>query len=1179
MADQSRAGRQTLRSKITIMGAILAWAATGAAGRSDTRAAETLDPRADERSAVVAGNARFTLLTPGLVRIEWSPDGTFEDRASQVVVNRRMPTPRFERREETSLRATTQPADAHAGSDAPVIVLRTDRIELRHRPDGQPLGPENLVVRARIGPGDTWFETAPPFAQCRNVAGKGPNLGSTVRTLDGVSGACAIPDGILSRNGWYCLDDSATLVFDDGPDPWIAPRRNKDATDWYFFAYGSDYKQALRDFTAVAGRIPLPPRYVFGTWWSRYWAYSDAELRQLVEEFDRHEVPLDVLVIDMDWHLDGWTGYTWNPQYFPEPEKFLQWCKARGLKITLNLHPAEGVGKHEKAFPEMARAMGLDPGKVDRVPFDCTDRGFVDAYFKCLHHPLEAMGVDFWWMDWQQGTQSKIPGLDPLYWLNVLHWRDMQRREEQTGRRPLIFSRWGGLGNHRYQIGFSGDTFCNWESLAFQPHFTATAGNVGYAYWSHDIGGHQPGKVDPELYARWIQWGALSPILRTHTTKNPEAERRIWAFPEPVFHAARDAMRLRYELIPYIYTMARKCYDTSLPLCRPLYYEWPDLDVAYQHPGQYLFGDDMLVAPVCAPIDPALGCAPVKVWIPPGRWRHWFTGRTYEGPRMAYMPVPLDEIPLFAREGAIIPAMPRVARSDHRPDAPLVLHLFPGGNGGTRVYEDDGLSSAYQKNECARTPIAMTPDGLAAGDARSAAAHDSRHGTALQVDIGPVEGRYAGMPEERVYELRVHGVPPPETVAAAGRPLKLETLREGPGWLYDAEQSTLIVRTAAAAASAPLRVEMRFPPLREAHDAWTSGVLGLHRTLAVARQALNGRLSPLLTASLRAAALTGPLDASSAAELAALRDRVFPLALEIDRSSLPEAQRRELISRLLGIYAMLRLDFDPDDSGRTAAAAELALDPPLGAGLDVRSSIRLQIPANWRSDSPDDSIVHAGAANGLLSLRVPLRGDGALDTTVLRAQLTLEKDGQTITLPLERTLLPSINAWWICGPFPSSYRDGLNPGFEPEQTIDLKAAYTGKDDKTVTWRKAERPMTPDADPSQEFFVHLGRFYGGRVHDAIAYAVTYLHAPRDMNAVLAVGSDDGVAVWLNGERIHFNPSWRPYMSRQDRVPMRLREGANTLMLKVNTSGGDWGFGAHVETEDGRPLPEVRARLTP
>ena len=187
-----------------------------------------------------------------------------------------------------------------------------------------------------------------------------------------------------------------------------------------------------------------------------------------------------------------------------------------------------------------------------RIEFPSTgaDPQFMQAYFKLLHHPYERMGVDFWWIDWQQGEQTKVPGLDPLWWLNHLHWTDMERNPDRGDKRPLIFSRWGGLGNHRYPMGFSGDTYCNWSSLAFQPYFTATAGNVGFAYWSHDIGGHQPGPVAPELYTRWVQFGALSPALRTHTTKNPAAERRIWEFPEEHFRAMRDAFHLRYELLP-----------------------------------------------------------------------------------------------------------------------------------------------------------------------------------------------------------------------------------------------------------------------------------------------------------------------------------------------------------------------------------------------------------------------------------------------------------------------------------------------------------------------------------------------------------------------------------------------------------------------------------------------------
>ena len=233
----------------------------------------------------------------------------------------------------------------------------------------------------------------------------------------------------------------------------------------------------------------------------------------------------------------------------------------------------------------MARAMGIDPATQKYVPFDITNKKFATNYLNLLHHPLEKQGIDFWWLDWQQEANTQTPGVNPTWWLNYVHFTDQARE----GKRPLLFHRWGGLGNHRYQIGFSGDTISVWESLAFQPWFTATAANVGYAYWSHDIGGHMPGVVDPELYTRWLQFGAFSPILRTHTTKNPDSERRIWAYPEPYSDIMRGIYHLRYALLPYIYTEARRTYDTGVAFLHPLYYDWPEADEAYSQQERICF--------------------------------------------------------------------------------------------------------------------------------------------------------------------------------------------------------------------------------------------------------------------------------------------------------------------------------------------------------------------------------------------------------------------------------------------------------------------------------------------------------------------------------------------------------------------------------------------------------------
>ena len=149
--------------------------------------------------------------------------------------------------------------------------------------------------------------------------------------------------------------------------------------------------------------------------------------------------------------------------------------------------------------------------------FDITDPEFLEAYFETVLHPMEKEGVDFWWLDWQQGNTTKIEGLDPLWMLNHYHYLDSRR----LGTRGLTFSRYAGPGSHRYPVGFSGDTVISWESLDFQPYFTANASNIGYGWWSHDIGGHMLGVRDDELTTRWVQFGVFSPINRLHSTDNP----------------------------------------------------------------------------------------------------------------------------------------------------------------------------------------------------------------------------------------------------------------------------------------------------------------------------------------------------------------------------------------------------------------------------------------------------------------------------------------------------------------------------------------------------------------------------------------------------------------------------------------------------------------------------------
>lgn len=691
--------------------------------------------------AVVQGpNVRFTVLTTRLIRMEYSPADVFEDRPSQAFWYRRQPLPAFQVVQD----------DSH-------IEIITEHLHLRYQVTPKGFTPRSLSVLVKTT-GQQW--------RFGDRYWRSGNLRGTARTLDGTSGRAEMEPGLMSRSGWAVVDDSQSLVFND--DCWLENRTNPETglpsrnLDLYFFGYGHAYPDCLKDYCKLTGKTPMLPRYILGNWWSRYWAYTQAELTGLMQEFKQHDIPLSVCIVDMDWHLtepgeawSGWTGYTWNRKLFPDPQGLIDWLHSQGLKTALNLHPAEGVNPHEAQYEEMAKFMGVDPASKEGIPFDIANPQFVEAYFNLLHHPYEDMGVDFWWMDWQQGKQSKMAGLDPLWWLNHLHFYDLGR----TGtKRPFVFSRWGGLGNHRYPIGFSGDTVVSWDSLVLQPNFTATAANVNYGWWSHDIGGHMGGVEDDELYLRWMQYGVFSPILRMHCTKNPYHERRPWARGAGVAQAASRALRLRHALIPYIYSMAWRNHTADLPFITPMYYSHPAEEDAYHCPNQYWYGSELIAAPFIEPLIIDLGMSRQRVWLPEGDWfDFWqaissttsellFRSETLPGGwRTVYGS--LEDVPVYAKAGAIVPLAPQVGWGGIDNPHELNIHVFPGADNAFDLYEDDGETTLYLQGHYAITHM-----------------EQKWNDPQLRFTIAPASGDLSLIPANRSFKLSFHGIKIPDQV-------------------------------------------------------------------------------------------------------------------------------------------------------------------------------------------------------------------------------------------------------------------------------------------------------------------------------------------------------------------------------------------------------------------------------
>lgn len=764
-------------------------------------------PKADPKAIVEAGNARFTVLTPQLIRMEWSENGAFEDRATLTFVNRHTEVPQFK---VTNSRSK--------------VVIRTSALTLTYR-KGEKFSADNLSAEFMMGDKKVVWHYGDKDSL---------NLMGTTRTLDKADGWNLNPKdpmepGVISRAGWSVVDDSTRHLFVDTPShwqKWVECRPEGEYQDLYLFAYGHDYMQAVKDYISIAGRIPLPPKYAFGYWWSRYWQYSDNELRDLVGQMRSLDIPIDVLIIDMDWHETwglrrigakkdeygqrvGWTGYTWKEQLFPSPANFFEWCRSENLKTALNLHPASGIQPFEEPYERFTEAYGwTEKGKS--VPFKIDEQKWADTYFNTVLSPFEKIGVDFWWLDWQQWRTSKYTkNLSNTFWLNYTF---NKHAEERGDERPMIYHRWGGLGSHRYQVGFSGDIHINWESLSFLPWFTSTASNVGYGYWGHDIGGHtfkvRSSQTDPELYLRWLQYGVFTPIFKTHCTKNSNIERRIWQFPDHMFFM-RDAIRLRYTLAPYIYNAARQTYDTGISMCRPMYYYYPECNEAYDMKEQHMFGDDLLVTAIVKPIDKATGIAERTIWFPEGKWYDMVSGALIDGNQTLSLNYTVAENPYYARAGAIIPMNPPTVKSLQEPCNTLVLTFVPGGDGSLSLYEDDGISKNYAEQYATTKVVKSSTE------------------SGIRVVISPRQGEYKGAAAERKYTLRFPCQMPPKSVKVNGVTIPYARYAKDGQWSYDGYSLAPVVYTELCDCSKECVVELEFDPELQPHQPRLYGKQGI----------------------------------------------------------------------------------------------------------------------------------------------------------------------------------------------------------------------------------------------------------------------------------------------------------------------------------------------------------------
>ena len=407
-------------------------------------------------AAVYKGkNYRITVLTERLVRIEYSKDGIFEDRPTELVLYRNFEVPKV----------TVE-------QDERFIEITSKYFRLTYLKEGKITSTRNLKIYLQ-STDKIWYFNHSEVS----------NYGATLMSLDDYNKKTEFSKGLYSTDGFVSIDDSKSMIINsDG----TMSKRNKEYTDIYVFMYRQDFGLCLKDYFAITGNPPLIPRYALGNWWSKNYSYNEQDLEKLFTRLEKENIPISVLLLDKDWHIREHdkkrelnTGYTFNKKYFPHPSSFISSMHQKGIKVGLYNNPIEGIHPHEEMYLKSREYLGGEENKT--IPFAPFDPKFLDVYLKLLLHPLEGIGVDFFWNDYYDKKDTTVNFI-----LSHYNYLDSGRNESK---RNMLMMRNPMTAAHRYGVLYSGKTKVSFNTLKFLPYFNSSASNIGLSWWCNYIVG------------------------------------------------------------------------------------------------------------------------------------------------------------------------------------------------------------------------------------------------------------------------------------------------------------------------------------------------------------------------------------------------------------------------------------------------------------------------------------------------------------------------------------------------------------------------------------------------------------------------------------------------------------------------------------------------------------------
>ncbi len=669
------------------------------------------------KEAIFKGkNYRITILSEVLIRLEFSPTGEFEDRPTELVSFRNFTVPRFSKKE-----------------DERFLTITTKYFKLEYEKDkpfyGTKLAPDQYLKVTLNNTDKFWYFNSP---EARNFKG-------TTYSLDNELGHAKYQNGLYSTDGFVSIDDSKSLLFNQ--DGSFGKRSDK-RIDTYLFMYRKDFGFCLRDYFKLTGKPALIPRYALGNWWHKNKAYTSDDMLRLVWEFNKNEIPLSVFLLGDDWHVkykDTSNGFTFNYKLFENPRELINELHNKKIRIGLGVDPTKGIHNEELAYKRFKEKVGYSKDGV--IPFNVFNKTMLEAYFTELINPLYDIGTDFFWLNY-----NNVKDLYTLRALIYYHFNDYRQFREKRG---MILSRNGLVAAHKYPVLYSGETIVGWENLNMLPEFNSKSSNMGISFWSHDIGGYKEGIEDPELYMRFIEFGVYSPILRLSSDTSHYYKREPWLWDVKTFSVVKDYLKLRHELIPYIYTESYKYYRTGLPLIQPIYYKYPEIYDEPLYKNEYYFGTELFIAPITTKKDILMNRTVQRIFLPDGIWYDFKTGKKFVGGKRYVTFYKDEDYPVFAKRGTIIPKAILDDDDLNNTDNPrkMEIIIFPGRSNTYKLYEDDGISSKFEEGYYLITDIEYN--------------YQTNNFTVI---IRPIEGMNEVVPPIRDYIIRFRNTRKPTDV-------------------------------------------------------------------------------------------------------------------------------------------------------------------------------------------------------------------------------------------------------------------------------------------------------------------------------------------------------------------------------------------------------------------------------